>query len=265
LPPGQAFNRLWVCLRKASERSGIQALVVEQDALEGPMERFPVDLIKRCGLIICDVTEETPNIVYAVGYATALHKEVILVSERSRRGQKEGKYGAILDYELDDEKSEEFVYHLTRQIEMRFHDYRDLFFGYCSRADETASRIRMYLESRGFSIWDWARDFRVGRTILDEVRRAATLCRCGLFLFTADDPLGGVPNPVAIPRDNVILEAGYFISAHGSERVVVVQEQGVKMPADLGGLIYLNMESREQWEPVAKKVAESLRLAILSS
>lgn len=120
--------------------------------------------------------------------------------------------------------------------------------------DNIAASIRAYLESSGLSVLDWARDFRVGRTILEEVERAATLCRCGLFLLTADDPLGGVSTPVAIPRDNVVLETGYFISAHGPERVVVVQEKGTKMPADLGGLIYLSMEDRAQWEAVVAGV-----------
>jgi CAP12/Pycsar effector protein, TIR domain len=265
---GQTFDRLRSYVEEAGYRSNTNSkvLTVEEAAVVGPMEEFPLDLIKRCDLIICDVTEKTPNIIYVAGYATALRKDIILICESSKGGQKGMKNTAILEYELDEDKwmSSLFVNHLAHEIDRRFYQYRDLFFGYCSRVDNTAARIRTYLESRGFSVLDWARDFRVGRTILEEVGRAAILCRCGLFLFTADDPLEGVPTPVTIPRDNVILEAGYFISAHGSERVIVVQEKGVKMPSDLGGLIYLSMENREQWEPVAEKVAESLRLAIVS-
>jgi predicted nucleotide-binding protein len=42
----------------------------------------------------------------------------------------------------------------------------------------------------------------------------------------------------AAPRDNVVLEAGYFIRAKGKERVLIVREAGAKMPADIGGTIY---------------------------
>jgi hypothetical protein len=268
LRSGQAFRHLEFAIHQAGHKSKTkpQILTVDEAVVEGPIEEFPLDLITKYDLIICDVTEKTPNILYVAGYAAALHKNVILICESSKGGWKGVKDTKILQYELDEEskwRSDNFIHQLYNEIEMRFNHYRDLFFGYCSKEDNTAARIRTYLESRGFSVLDWSRDFRVGRTILEEVRRAATLCRCGLFLFTADDPIGEAPTPVRIPRDNVILETGYFISAHGSERVIVVQEKGVKMPADLGGLIYLSMENKKQWKQVAEKVAASLRLSIV--
>ena len=220
--------------------------------------------IKRCDLMICDVTDRTPNIVYAAGYALALQKEVIFISERSKRSSIGIKGPVVLEYYLDEHQELNFIFRLASEIRQQLQKNIDVFFGYCSRVDKIASSIRDYLESTGLSVLDWARDFRVGRTILEEVKRAATLCQCGLFLFTADDPLEGGSTPVAIPRDNVVLETGYFISAHGPERVVIVQERGTKMPADLGGLIYLSMEDRAQWEKVAEKISETLRLAIKS-
>jgi predicted nucleotide-binding protein len=48
---------------------------------------------------------------------------------------------------------------------------------------------------------------------------------------------GSVP-----PRDNVLLEAGYFASAKGKERVLIVREEGAKMPADFGGDIYVSLK-----------------------
>jgi predicted nucleotide-binding protein len=52
----------------------------------------------------------------------------------------------------------------------------------------------------------------------------------------------------AAPRDNVVLEAGYFIRAKGKDRVLIVREAGAKLPADIGGTIYaslLNQQSRQ--------------------
>ena len=136
----------------------------------------------------------------------------------------------------------------------------DVFFGYCSKANEIAHNIKRFLaDESGLRVLDWATDFRAGCTIMDEVARATAVSRCGLFLFTADDPVEGSPSSAAIPRDNVLLEAGYFMSARTARRMVVVREKGTKMPADLGGLIYLTIESRADWRQTAEEVLTALR------
>jgi predicted nucleotide-binding protein len=150
-------------------------------------------------------------------------------------------------------------YPVFQTWEERIRNRKDLFLGYCSKANPLANNLKSYLIDPGFSILDWATDFRPDRTIMEEVVRAAGCCRCGLFLFTADDPIEGSQTATAIPRDNVVLEAGYFMSARGSSRVVIVREKGTKMPADLGGIIYLSIEDRNHWQETAKVVASSLR------
>jgi CheY-like chemotaxis protein len=136
----------------------------------------------------------------------------------------------------------------------------DVFFGYCSKADELAQNIKTFLaDESGLRVLDWATDFRPGCTIMEEIARATATCRCGLFLFTADDPVEGSPTKTSIPRDNVLLEAGYFMNAHTTRRMVVVREKGSKMPSDLGGMIYLNIERREDWRQTAREVLDTLR------
>jgi predicted nucleotide-binding protein len=93
---------------------------------------------------------------------------------------------------------------------------------------------------------------------MEEVARAASICRTGLFLFTADDPLEGSPTAISLPRDNVLLEAGYFMNARGARHMVVVREKGTKMPADLGGMIYLTIENRSDWRQTASEIARCL-------
>lgn len=146
----------------------------------------------------------------------------------------------------------------TQEWLQRIRQRHDVFFGYCSKANKLAKDIKTYLEGEGLRVLDWATAFRPGRTIMEEVRRAAAVCRCGLFLFTADDPVEGSQTPTAIPRDNVLLEAGYFMSAAGASRTLIVREAGTKMPADLGGIIYLSIENRDSWQTTARQVAEAL-------
>lgn len=147
---------------------------------------------------------------------------------------------------------------LAKEWLQRIRQRHDVFLGYCSKANKLAKDIKTYLEGDGLRVLDWATAFRPGRTIMEEVRRAAAVCRCGLFLFTANDPVEGSQTPTAIPRDNVLLEAGYFMSAAGASRTLIVREAGTKMPADLGGIIYLSIENRDSWQSTARQVAEAL-------
>lgn len=140
----------------------------------------------------------------------------------------------------------------------------DLFFGYCSKAASLAKSIKGYLETNGLTVFDWATGVRPGRSIMEEVTRAALTCRWGLFLFTAEGPLETGETATSVPRDNVLLEAGYFMSAHGSSRVVIVKEKGTKMPSDLGGIIYLTLDDRNSWQEVAEQVAQSIGQQITS-
>jgi hypothetical protein len=51
----------------------------------------------------------------------------------------------------------------------------------------------------------------------------------------------------AVPRDNVVFEAGYFIRAKGKDRVLIVREAGAKTPADLGGTSTPRSTSARSW------------------
>lgn len=163
-------------------------------------------------------------------------------------------------------KSKVFQEHL-RAWSQEIHKRRDVFLGYCSKADSCARGIRKYLESQRFTVLDWARDFRpAGATILEEIERAANTCRCGIFLFTKDDELEvnakGKASFDAVPRDNVLLEAGYFTQARGKDRVAIVREKGAKMPADLGGIIYVELENRKNLLPVKRALRRFLKDAV---
>lgn len=63
----------------------------------------------------------------------------------------------------------------------------------------------------------------------------------------------------AIPRDNVVFEAGFFPHAKGKDRVLIVLEEGCKMPADLGGDIYALLEDKADTssiEPYIRRFVE---------
>lgn len=130
---------------------------------------------------------------------------------------------------------------------------RDVFLGYCGSSADTAGSIKQYLQSQGARVLDWQTDFIPGRTIIDQIEQAAHRSIGGIFLFTKDDDLAepGAAG-MAVPRDNVVFEAGYFIGLKGKHNVLIIRQAGSKMPADLGGDIYAFLPEKSDIEPIKR-------------
>lgn len=134
---------------------------------------------------------------------------------------------------------------------------RDVFLGYCSKSAGTAAQIQLRLERLGASVLNWAMDFRAGGSILSEIENARAACSCGMFLFSEDDPLEGTPGGAA-PRDNVVFEAGYFMSSKGADRCLIIRHGEAKMPADVGGAIYVHLPATSDVEAIDGRLREFL-------
>jgi hypothetical protein len=132
----------------------------------------------------------------------------------------------------------------------------DVFLGYSSKARSTATAIHLFLKERlGLNVRNWELDFAAGGTILDEIENASRLCSGGIFLFTKDDVMAG-DEMRAAPRDNVVFEAGYFAAAKGRDRVLIIREEGAKMPADLGGNIYLTLPDKDDTRSIESGIRD---------
>jgi hypothetical protein len=131
--------------------------------------------------------------------------------------------------------------------------HRDVFLGYSGKSVGLAKNLKQYLLHLGATVLDWKTDFAGASMILERIREAAGRCSGAIFLFTKDDQLAGEGEQVA-PRDNVVFEAGYFVAAKGKQRVLIVREQGVKLPADLGGDIYAALTDQSDITPIEHSV-----------
>lgn len=118
----------------------------------------------------------------------------------------------------------------------------EVFLAYSSKGRSTANDIHKLLSQHGVAVRDWEVNFKPGATILDELLGATRTCLGAIMLLTKDDEFFGEEG--FAPRDNVIFEMGMFMEAKGRERVLVVRETGAKMPADIGGGIYLSLRDR---------------------
>jgi CAP12/Pycsar effector protein, TIR domain len=149
-----------------------------------------------------------------------------------------------------------------RLFKNKIDERRDIFLGYCSSSQGTAEIIKNFFERQLLaSVLDWQTDFLEGRTIIEEIEEAAKRTSGGVFLFTRDDVLAGETQQGA-PRDNVVFEAGFFAQSKGRERVLIIREDGAKMPADLGGSIYATLTDRANIDPLKQRMQRFLETAI---
>lgn len=91
-----------------------------------------------------------------------------------------------------------------------------------------------------------------GRTLIEKVERHSEEVRFAVVLLTAED-LGGLSDtdPKTFQRrarQNVILELGYFVGKLGRRRVCVLHEEGVEVPSDFHGVVYVPLDGAEAWK-----------------
>jgi hypothetical protein len=140
-----------------------------------------------------------------------------------------------------------------RDIEYR----KDIFLGYCSENSGLAALIENYLTRKGATVLNYQMDFTSGSSILGEIAEASARCSAGIFLFAENDQLEGI-DAGAAPRDNVVFEAGYFMNAKGAERCLIIRQGKAKMPADVGGAIYLHLNSAAEISSIETRLGRFL-------
>ena len=96
-----------------------------------------------------------------------------------------------------------------------------------------------------------------GRTIHQKLRDSSTVA-FAVVLFTPDDEGGPADKsgPLQLrARQNVVYELGFFSALLGDGKVCILYSDGVEIPSDLGGLIYVSFDERGAWEiRVAKEM-----------
>lgn len=88
-----------------------------------------------------------------------------------------------------------------------------------------------------------------GRTIIEKFADYSDV-HFAVVLLTADDE-GGLKGAVEPPkpraRQNVILELGYFLGKLGRARVCALYEEGVEIPSDYQGVLFVPLSPNDRW------------------
>jgi predicted nucleotide-binding protein len=87
-----------------------------------------------------------------------------------------------------------------------------------------------------------------GRTVIEKVEAHGAV-GFAVVLLTPDDEgceKGGTPGPR--PRQNVVLELGYFVGRLGRNRVCALKRGEVEIPSDFGGVVYEPFDAAGGWK-----------------
>jgi len=89
-----------------------------------------------------------------------------------------------------------------------------------------------------------------GKTIIEKFMEYSDV-GFSVVILTADDLGGKVGDPLDAyklrARQNVILELGFFLGRIGRERVCALYEEGVEIPSDYDGVVFVPLDKSGGW------------------
>lgn len=90
-----------------------------------------------------------------------------------------------------------------------------------------------------------------GKTIIEKLEKYSNNARFAVVLLTPDDtggPRDGSRAQKYRARQNVIFELGYFFGKIGRNNVCALYKEGVELPSDYHGVIYVPMDAAGGWK-----------------
>lgn len=111
--------------------------------------------------------------------------------------------------------------------------------------------IERAIPSIKVTIWDKG-VFGLSKNSLDSLAMEAKKCDFAIMVMTADDSVKSRRMVRRAPRDNVVFELGLFMGTIGNERTFLVLHAGVKLPTDLDGITYVEIDPKASSIPSAK-------------
>jgi predicted nucleotide-binding protein len=96
-----------------------------------------------------------------------------------------------------------------------------------------------------------------GQTIIEKFENNSTV-DFAVALWTADDvgKANAEPDLHNRARQNVVFETGFFIGVLGRQNVVVLVEDGVEIPSDYSGVIFISLAGN--WKDNLRKEIEAI-------
>ena len=136
---------------------------------------------------------------------------------------------------------------------------RKVFISY-GHDEEAKTTVAKFVEGLGLKPITLDEQPNKGQTLIDKFEETADEAGFAILLLTPDDvgssKATGKREPRA--RQNVILELGYFFGSLGNERVCALYKEGVELLSGIPGLVYVPMDSANDWK---LKLGQGMRKA----
>ena len=117
--------------------------------------------------------------------------------------------------------------------------------------DEAKEMVARFVENFGIEATILHEQANRGQTIPEKFEEHASEAGFAIILLTPDDVGASkdkIKNLKPRARQNVVLELGYFWGRLGRGRVCVLHKGGVELPSDMQGLLYVPMNSPDEWQ-----------------
>ena len=97
-------------------------------------------------------------------------------------------------------------------------------------------KVQAFVEKDlGFMTLELAQEANLGRTVLQKLNEEATRCSYAIIVMTGDD----IFEKHVRARENVMHEIGFFQGKYGLQNVVLLHEEGVNIPSNIHGIVYI--------------------------
>ncbi len=114
--------------------------------------------------------------------------------------------------------------------------------------DEAAKQsVARFLEQMNFQPIILHEQPNLGRTIIEKIEDHRDV-GFAVVLLTPDDECVTPHGNKKRPRQNVILELGYFIGHLGRDRVAALKRGDLELPSDIIGVVYTDFDDRGAWK-----------------
>ena len=127
--------------------------------------------------------------------------------------------------------------------------------------DEAKVTVARFVENLGIEATILHERANRGQTIPEKFEEHAGEAGFAIILLTPDDVGASqdeANNLKPRARQNVVLELGYFWGRLGRERVCVLYKEGVELPSDIHGILYVPMDSSNGWQlQLAKEMKQA--------
>ncbi len=122
--------------------------------------------------------------------------------------------------------------------------------------------VARFIEKLGLAVIILHEQANEGRTIIEKFE-SHSAADYSVVLLTGDDAGAPKDTPKTEPkplraRQNVVFELGFFAAKLGRSRISVLYEEGVEIPSDFSGILYIPIDSEGAWR---FKLAKELKTA----